>query len=43
MWEWSDDPTPWCPFCGNLGSYGPNAPEEAKQAIEKESEITPEE
>jgi len=32
-WEWDDDPTPHCPFCGRIGAAGPGAPEEAKDAV----------
>lgn len=37
-WEWDDDPTPYCPFCGKIGAAGPGAPQEAKEAIVEANE-----
>lgn len=37
MWEWSDDPTPHCPYCGKVGGTGPNAPPEAEVAVAQAS------
>lgn len=32
-WEWEDDQTPYCPFCGKVGAAGPSAQQEAVEAI----------
>jgi hypothetical protein len=32
-WEWDDDPTPYCPFCGKIGAAGPGVPQEAEEKI----------
>jgi len=32
-WEWDDNPTPYCPFCGKVGTAGPSAPQEAIDAL----------
>jgi len=37
-WEWEDDPTPSCPFCGKVGAAGPGTPEEAKDALREAGE-----
>lgn len=37
-WEWDDDSTPYCPFCGKLGAAGPGTPEEARRAVEEAQE-----
>lgn len=37
MWEWEENPTPYCPFCGSVGSIDNNAPPEAEAAVQQAS------
>jgi hypothetical protein len=39
VWEWEDDNTPYCPFCSKVGNAGPNAPQEAKEAIKEADRV----
>ena len=34
-WEFEEDPTPHCPYCGKVGVAGPGTPPEAKEAVEE--------
>lgn len=36
-WSWSDDSTPWCPFCSGVGAVTPDEPPEAEHAVAQAS------
>lgn len=32
-WSWSEDPTPYCPYCSEVGETTPDEPPEAECAV----------